>query len=358
MKARIVERIPEITLSVSMIVKDEEKNLPSCLEALKPLLEQVKSELIIVDTGSTDSTVEIAKKYTDKVLHFEWINDFSAARNFGLKKCTGEWFMFLDADEVFDADLSEMINFFNNREVSKNYNSAAYQLNNYTNLEKTTWTTFAPSRIVRLTGGTRFVNKIHECFSRFPEPAHYFNTFAWHSGYVHETEEQREAKLQRNLNPIKEQAKKMPKDVRTLLYLFFGLQDDEKEACLIKILETARTNKKDSYSEPAFLEAVRYYYAEDNFTKSVDCANESLKLFEGRRTALLLDICAIKASALSKQEKIAEAVETYELYLKYYDLYLAGRLDKSPAGKIPLIFNDSAHHKLIKTRVDELKSKI
>jgi glycosyltransferase involved in cell wall biosynthesis len=355
MKARIIERIPELTLSIGMIVKNEEENLISCLEAIKPLLDGVKSELVIVDTGSVDYTVEIAKKFTDKVFHFDWINDFSAARNFGMKKCTGEWFMFLDADDMFDADLSEMIEFFNNREKSKNYNTATYQTKDYSNLEKTQWNTFSQSRIIRLSSGTRFVNKIHECFSRFPEPTYYFNTFAWHSGYIHETKEQKEAKRLRNLNPIKEQAKKMPKDLRTLIYLFQGLQVDEKEACLVKILEIARL-KKDSSAEPAFLEAIRYHYALDNFEKSIACANESLKLFGDRRTALLLDVCAIKASALSKLDKIPEAVEAYELYLKYYDLYLAGKLDKSPAGRISLIFNDSTHHQLIKARVAELKA--
>jgi glycosyltransferase involved in cell wall biosynthesis len=355
MKARIIERIPEITLSVGMIVKNEEENLPSCLEALKPLLDAVKSELVIVDTGSADSTVEIAKKYTDKIFHFDWINDFSAARNFGLKKCTGEWFMFLDADDVFDADLSEMIEFFNNREISRNYNSATYQTKDYTNPEKTTWTTFAQSRIVRLNSGTRFINKIHEHFSVFPAATYSFKTFAWHSGYAHETEEQREAKRARNLNPLIEQAKKKPKDLKTLFYLFRESHNEDKKESLDNLLEAARLYKKDSFSEPIFLEATRQYY-EIDFQKSIDVADEYLKLFESRRTVILLDIYAIKASALTKLDKIPEAVATYELYLKYYNQYIAGRLDKTPAAKISLIFSDSTHHQLIKARVAELKA--
>jgi len=115
MKARIIGfNHSGIVLSVGMIVKNEEKYLEKCLDALKPLLDAVKSELVIVDTGSSDNTVEIAKRYTGKVFHFDWIDDFSAARNFGLEKCVGEWFMYLDADEILD-DLSEMIEFFTNR---------------------------------------------------------------------------------------------------------------------------------------------------------------------------------------------------------------------------------------------------
>lgn len=65
-------------LSLCLIVKNEEKYLERCLKSLRNYVD----EIIITDTGSADTTVEIAKKYTDKVYHFEWIDDFSAARNF------------------------------------------------------------------------------------------------------------------------------------------------------------------------------------------------------------------------------------------------------------------------------------
>ena len=67
-----------MTISVCMIVKNEEKNLADCLNCLQ----DIADEIIIGDTGSTDSTKTIASKYTDKVYDFEWIDDFAAARNF------------------------------------------------------------------------------------------------------------------------------------------------------------------------------------------------------------------------------------------------------------------------------------
>jgi len=102
----------DIILSIGMIVKNEEKVLRRCLESLKSITQQIKSEIIIADTGSTDSTVEIAKEYTDNVFYFEWINDFAAARNSTLEKAKGKWFLFIDADEYFDEDTSEVVNFF------------------------------------------------------------------------------------------------------------------------------------------------------------------------------------------------------------------------------------------------------
>jgi glycosyltransferase involved in cell wall biosynthesis len=111
-------------LSIAMIVKNEEKDLRKCLEALAPLRQAVDSELIITDTGSTDSTVEIAKEFADKVLHFEWCGDFAKARNTGIRAAKGQWFMFLDADEIFKNTYG-IIRFFNSGEYKK-YKSAAY----------------------------------------------------------------------------------------------------------------------------------------------------------------------------------------------------------------------------------------
>lgn len=89
-----------MTISVCMIVKNEEKNLAGCLDCLKAIAD----EIIIVDTGSTDKTKEIAKRYTDKVFDFEWVDDFSAARNFAFSKATMDYIYSADADERLDKE--------------------------------------------------------------------------------------------------------------------------------------------------------------------------------------------------------------------------------------------------------------
>ena len=82
-------------LSLAMIVKNEEEFLEGCLQSVQGLAD----EIIIIDTGSTDKTLEIAQKYTNNIYHFEWIDDFAAARNEAIKHCTGDWILYLDADE-------------------------------------------------------------------------------------------------------------------------------------------------------------------------------------------------------------------------------------------------------------------
>lgn len=83
-------------ISLCMIVKDEESVISRCLESVKDVVD----EIIIVDTGSKDKTKEIARKYTKKIYDFEWVDDFSKARNYSFSKATKEYIMWLDADDV------------------------------------------------------------------------------------------------------------------------------------------------------------------------------------------------------------------------------------------------------------------
>lgn len=93
-----------ITISLCMIVKNEERVLARCLNSLAGLMD----EIIIVDTGSTDATRQIAARYTDRIYDFEWIDDFSAARNFAFSKATREYIYTADADEVLSEENREL----------------------------------------------------------------------------------------------------------------------------------------------------------------------------------------------------------------------------------------------------------
>lgn len=86
------------TISLCMIVKNEENVLGRCLSSVANLMD----EIVIIDTGSTDQTKEIARRYTDKIYDFPWQDDFSAARNFSFTKATMDYIYVADADEVLD----------------------------------------------------------------------------------------------------------------------------------------------------------------------------------------------------------------------------------------------------------------
>lgn len=97
-------------ISLCMIVKNEEENLKKCLAKIAPFVD----EIIIVDTGSTDSSKYIALEYTDKVYCFDWCNDFSTARNFSISKAVNDWILILDADEYVNEFTKDKINNFIN----------------------------------------------------------------------------------------------------------------------------------------------------------------------------------------------------------------------------------------------------
>lgn len=85
-----------ITVSLCMIVKDEEQVIGRCLDSVKNIVDEIN----IVDTGSTDKTKEIVSQYTDRLFNFTWIYDFAAARNYAFKQATKEYIFWLDADDV------------------------------------------------------------------------------------------------------------------------------------------------------------------------------------------------------------------------------------------------------------------
>ena len=93
-------------ISACLIVKNEADNIGRCLDSLKG----VANEIIVVDTGSTDNTKEIALTYGAKIFDYQWDNNFSNAKNFALDQATGDWIIFLDADEFFGKSTQKQLN--------------------------------------------------------------------------------------------------------------------------------------------------------------------------------------------------------------------------------------------------------
>jgi tetratricopeptide (TPR) repeat protein len=141
------------TLTVAMIVRDEEEALPASLESVKPLAD----EIVVVDTGSTDRTVEIARSHGARVLHFPWCDDFAAARNAALDAVETEWALVLDADEILTPEAVERI-----RPALRDESMAAYMLPLVNEGEPTGVSTVYLLRLFRARPSVRFCYRIHE----------------------------------------------------------------------------------------------------------------------------------------------------------------------------------------------------
>jgi glycosyltransferase involved in cell wall biosynthesis/Tfp pilus assembly protein PilF len=139
-------------LTVCMIVKNEEKFLGQCLQSIR----DAATQIVVVDTGSTDKTVDIAKAYGAEVHHIAWNNDFSAARNAALEHATGDWVLSLDADEELLPEHKETLL----REV-QNAEAMAYRMPMIDKGREQEGCSYVP-RLFRNAPGLFFLGRVHE----------------------------------------------------------------------------------------------------------------------------------------------------------------------------------------------------
>lgn len=182
-----------IRISACYITKNEEHTLARSLTSLKGQVD----ELIVVDTGSTDNTVAVAKEYGAQVYHYEWTHDFAAARNAALDKATGDWVIFLDADEYFALESAAKL-----RQTIASTKGDAITVT-IVDIEEDTKREFSRSVVLRLWQNKptrRYVGKIHEHVRENGAELNRIECFPelllYHTGY---SEKYMKIKAERNL---------------------------------------------------------------------------------------------------------------------------------------------------------------
>lgn len=179
-----------------MIVKNEEGNIRRCLDSVSELV----NEIIIVDTGSTDNTKSICSEYNAKVYDFDWINDFSAARNYALSKSSGDWNLVLDADEYISSFNKKSIRKF----ISNCNKIGMVKITNFFNHENEIRS--SSEYISRLMPkGVLYTGKIHEQIDS-SLPREIINIELEHDGYLGKN------KFDRNINLLLEEFNDNNKD--------------------------------------------------------------------------------------------------------------------------------------------------
>lgn len=274
-----------------MITKNEEKFLEKCLNSVKELVD----EIIIVDTGSTDKTIEIAKNFTNNIFYFEWCDDFSKARNESLKYATKEWILVLDADEIISHKDHAII-----KEIIQKEKVAGYTLvqRNYTNdsthhgfifnreniSESKDYLGWIPSGIVRL-----FINN----------PKIYFQ------GEVHELVEDSINEINQNILPIQipihHYGEQRSEEIKRRKLHYY------QELCNKKI----KNNPSNYYAYFQLgvqcKELNQLLQAEENFNKSLE--------INSNQPYVLLNLAIVQ----QKQNKLDEAIHNYLKMLSLKD---------------------------------------
>jgi len=214
--------LAKVRLSQCMIVKNEEANIERALRWAK----NIAFEQIVVDTGSTDRTVEIAEKMGAKVYHFEWINDFAAAKNFAIEHATGNWIAFLDADEYMsDKDAKTLYEYLKKIRDDEDLHAKVFAINtSLVNLDDDgkPATVIDQERIFRNIPAARYAGKIHEML-QLPRGSQYRtdDITILHTGYAKSIYKGTD-KLQRNIDMILESLKETPDDMNLIAYLADG----------------------------------------------------------------------------------------------------------------------------------------
>ncbi len=168
-------------ISLCMIVKDEEKVIERCLQSVQHIVD----EIIVVDTGSVDNTIDIVKRYTDSIHHFEWTNNFADARNFAASKANGQYILVLDADEfVYSDNLKEVIEVIKSDELEVD----AYEVTIYNFLGRggEQVAQHHSLRVYKNNSTIEFTRSIHEQLDKKCGDMRYrsLDLIIYHSGYL------------------------------------------------------------------------------------------------------------------------------------------------------------------------------
>jgi glycosyltransferase involved in cell wall biosynthesis len=202
-------------VSLTMIVRNEEHNRPRCLESVRGLFD----EMVVVDTGSTDRTKEIASSFGARVIDFAWIDDFSAARNVALANAKGDYAIWLDADDVLEAP--ERIKLERLLKTLRPDTREAYVLRCLCDISGGGVLAVDHPRLFPLLAGVRWVYRIHEqiipALNSAGIPMIWTDVIVRHTGYADAVVHKR--KRERDLRLLTKEHAERPNDPFVLYYL-------------------------------------------------------------------------------------------------------------------------------------------
>ncbi len=197
------------------------------MKVLQPLRDAIPCELVIADTGSDDGSREIAERYADIVFDFPWINNFAAAQNAVMGRCSGQWYFSVDCDEWLDENISDLVRFLRGKEQEKHL-SGGLTVRNYTNKEFDSYSDMLGVRMIRMDVGVRYREEIHESFDfgRRRQTLFAMNTVLHHDGYVVEGGPGGRAKHDRNMTLLEREVEKKPKNLWELMECMESARDE------------------------------------------------------------------------------------------------------------------------------------
>lgn len=267
------------SISLCMIVKNEEKFLENCLKSVNDIVQ----EIIICDTGSTDNTISIAKKFNATIIETKWKNDFSNARNLSIEKATGHWILFLDADEELSSGSKQEI-----LKWAAYPDADAYfvKVINYLHHKGGDATVNPTIRMFLNKKEHRFSGTIHEQIADSIQAHNQHAKFVMtdikidHYGYHPSVREQKN-KTERNIKLLEAELKKDPNHAFHLYNIGIEYLQSGK---VLEALESFRNSIKNvhpgtNYTHLLYKCESRCLSALNRLQEAIDCCNHAIKLF-------------------------------------------------------------------------------
>lgn len=318
------------TISLCMIAKNEEQFLGDCLASVRGLVD----EIILVDTGSTDRTVEIAESFGAKVFHAPWQGDFAAARNASLAHASSDWILILDADELLPREAHEDV-----KRAVRNAGHAGYYLlmENLLGDEGHQRETSMLFRLFQNRKNIQFQGLIHEEASFSAEatglPLGVSDIKVTHRGYLNQVVEARD-KGRRNLDILLKQLENEPANpyVHFQLgktYWIMGRYDKAEQAYLqsLKLLEEQKAATNLGYRSTVYAGLVGTYLELKAYDKAVSQADAGLVDYPKSP-----DLHFLRGRALLELGRLQEAVQAFQTCRGLKDQRILASHDPSTSG--------------------------
>ena len=319
-------------LSIGMIVKNEIRCIEKCLKALAPLREAIPCELVIADTGSSDGTRQVIEQYADLVFEFPWIGDFSAARNAVMDRCSGVWYLSVDADEYLDPDVSQLVKFLQDKGpkpdfglvLQRNYGSLAMEDDDYGD--------FKALRLARMSTGVRYKGKIHEIWTTHSTQLVQLldQTILHHDGYAIDRGKQGEEKARRNMELLRTALEEEPHNLRRLIQCVesSGPYPQERAGYLRDGMEQLLNNEqecKNGFAAPIWRYAIQW--AAQNDLPELETWLDWGRNHFSNSSFFKVDVAYFMTAYYYNHQKYQKGVEWGEFYQKGYQDYRSGKCD-------------------------------
>ncbi|MCX7694221.1 MAG: glycosyltransferase [Caloramator sp.] len=346
-------------LSIALMIKNEEKYIEQCLQALLPLKKEIPAEIIVVDTGSTDNSVNIAKRYADRVYKEKWKDDFAYMRNLLIDKCKGSWILMVDGDEILESP-KEIITFFKNN-LYKKYNSAAVFIKNMNSDDESRYIIGTLVRLFKNDKKTYYTGIVHEQL-QFKSPVYRLNTTFKHYGYNSKDYQLMIYKYERNIELLKKQLNENPDDIYTLFQITQSYSMMKKDIEALNTIKRAYwLCKKEENSLNRYLYVYHQYVKEllkiSDFQEIIRVCEEVIKEKKGYIDFYYLlgisyDYLGFRDKALKYYQEYLNVRDNYEQSEEYRTLSITNfsyaRRDEVISNIIKIQFNEKKYKDVLR----------